>query len=223
MLILGFLPYINQAVAQEDILPPLRKSVTLFGGAALPTGEFAAASGKDAGFAKTGFVLGVENSAEAVRHFLVGLEVNASSMPIDAATAQSAYIDKLGTNNLTVDAGSWLIVGVLGDVGFGANLGSSVYLYGKGKLGLAFGNTPQISLQVNNEPVTQNSASASAFAFGFGFGVIANNAFDIGVHFLSLTPEYRVTTIQGGTSTVSNFSQPTSVFQLRVGYSISLN
>lgn len=189
----------------------------------MPAGSIGAASGKDAGFAKTGLVLGVEHSAEALRHFFVGLEVNASWLPIDGEAATTSFAKKFGTANVTLDAGHWLIIGVLGDVGFDVNVSSTSHFYGRGKFGLAFGNSPKISMQVNNASVTQNSASADAFALGFGIGVIINDAFDVGVHFISARPEYKVTTEKGGTSTSLEFAQPTSVFQLRVGYVMSLN
>jgi hypothetical protein len=222
-LIVGHVASFNQVIAQEEIPRPLRKSVILSGGAALPASAIGATSGSDAGFAKTGFVLVVEHSAEALRHFLVGLEVNASWLPIDGEAATTSFENKFGTTNVTLDARPWLIIGVLGSVGFDVDAGSTSHFYGRGKIGLAFGNSPRISMQVNNAPVTQNSASADAFELGFGFGVIINDAFDVGVHFISAQPEYKVTTEKGGTSTSSEFGQPTSVFQLRVGYVISLN
>ena len=223
ILILGFFFCTTQVIAQVDSLPPLRKAITLFGGAALPTGALAATSGSNAGFAKTGFVLGAEFTTEMSRHFVVGLEGSYNSLPMDEATIQSFFRILFGINNITVSADSWVTIGAFGNVGFTADISSAVHFYGRGKLGIAFGTTPKISIVVNNVPITQNSASASAFAYGFGFGVIVNNAFDIGVHFLSSEPTYSGTTQGGGQSLDSKFSQPTSIFQLRVGYSFEIH
>ena len=58
---------------------------------------------------------------------------------------------------------------------------------------------------------------------GFGLGVILSEKFDIGLHYFTSEPEYEVT-VQGGGNTVSGkFKQPTSVFQLMVGYVIALD
>ena len=223
-LVLFFLATGLVSAQTEETGPPLSATHLKFvGGMVIPTGDFSSSTGTMAGLAKTGFGFGAEVTKEAGKFFEYGIvgTLNVSSM--DGAAIESQFRSILGTNAVTVDAGSWVLVSALGTAGFNVEVSPTTRLYGKSKLGLMHGKSPELNFIVNGTGISQNSASSTAVSFGFGLGVILSEKFDIGLHYFTSEPEYEVT-VQGGGNTVSGkFKQPTSVFQLMVGYVIALD
>ncbi len=185
----------------------------------LPMGELAStATSGNSGFAKTGFGGSVEYGMGIVRGFgfAVGGQFNTHS--VDAATLAS----QLGTG-ISVDAGSWTLIWLTAGPAFNLEISEGTRIYGVGRLGLLFGSSPAFTISTTSASGKQNSSSGSAFGYGISAGVIFGGNFDVGLGFLSAEPEYSATgRALNGNAFTTTFKQPSTIFQIGVGYRIGL-
>jgi hypothetical protein len=185
-------------------------------GVSIPTGGLSATSGQTAGYAKLGFSAGAEFTSEVSTGFELGLLGNLSYNSLDDATIQSQAQNVIP--GVKVSTTNWLLINLMGSMGFNASVSENSNFYGRGYIGVMFGSSPEIKLTANSNTVTQSSATATTVSFGFGTGVIVNNQFDIGLRYLTAEPEYNVTASGGGSSASGKFTQPSSVILLSLGY-----
>ena len=68
--------------------------------------------------------------------------------------------------------------------------------------------------------VKQNSATSTSFGYGVGGGVVISNLVDVGVHYFTAEPKYNAQVTDGTTTGVANFTQPSGIITLTVGYFI---
>lgn len=194
-----------------------RLNVQLFGGLAIPTGDFASTSSSDAGGAKTGFVVG----GELGLNFVAGLAWwNTVAVSFNSLNEELVE-DLAGTTSVSGDMGSWTTIWPMTGLKYTTWVAPAVSIYATGQFGLLLGSTPEVSVSSGVFRYSAKSFSSSAFAYGFGAGVLVANRFTAGVRYLTGQPEYDIefrVTAPGYTSTTTGKTdQPTSIFQLTVG------
>ena len=201
----------------------VQHNLGILGGVSLPVGELGATTGGKAGLATTGFCAGLEYTCEASRNFSIGLAGLLTSNSLDEEKVGSASRSYLPGSNM--DAGSWFLIWIVGEIGFTVPLSPSSSFYARGLLGGLFGNSPELTLTYSgvhgSVKATQSSASTEAFAFGAATGVVVANRVDIGLRFVTAEPEYDITAqASSGTQTATSsgkLKQPTSVLQIAIG------
>lgn len=199
----------------------LRRSFEIIAGLSIPTGDFNSSTGEKAGLATTGFSLGVQFASEVSQNLELGVIGLVSYHGVDKEEAEGQFGSLLPGANLEV--GHWLLIWLMGGIGFNIPISPSANFYGRGLLGVLVGRSPEFSATYWEIKATLNPAMALAAGYGFDVGVIINRV-NIGFRLLAAEPEYKVTGKAEGygqqyTDTF-NIRQPTSAIQLTIGISL---
>lgn len=194
-----------------------RINVGVFGGLAIPTGDFASTSSVEAGGAKTGFVVGGELGLNLVAGLAWWNTVGVSFNSLNEELVE----DLAGVTSVSGDIGSWTTIWPMTGLRYTTWVAPGFSIYVTGQAGLLLGSTPEVSASSGLFSYTSKSFSSSAFAYGFGAGVMVADRFTAGVRYMTGQPEYDIevrVTAPGYTSTTTGkVDQPTSIFQLTVG------
>lgn len=156
----------------------------VFGGAAMPNGDFASTTAENGGAAKTGFTAGVN--------------VDVSIIPMISFVGSFSYVsnsvnDEVITNfagSYTGEIGSWSTMWPMVGVKYSAGLGPVAGIFFSAQGGLLIGNSPDIDVVVFGTPFKQASVTASSFAYGLSGGVMLLDKFIVEVKWLNGEPEY---------------------------------
>jgi hypothetical protein len=193
---------------------------SIFGGMAIPTGDFAKQSG---GSAKTGYTVGTQYvSGGAFGWLLMG------SWSIDRLNFSS----ELSDNGVVLESNNWQSIFVLTGIKIGIADPSGIQFFFSPVIGMLFGTIPKIKLTLSsgylNIPelnmnifptdiaIIQNSASSTAFAYGLVGECKLGKHFAIGVQYISGKPKYAIEDqIIGSGITVSG--QPVNISQSKNG------
>lgn len=168
----------------------------------LPTGDFGAKTGKNAGIATTGFGLGLEHCS-SIQDGPIGW-VTGGSVILNFNGMEDALHDAGAPSSLTVDGRNYVNVPILTGIRATAVAGPTVKFYGQFQLGIDF-------LYVSEMTVSDggNSGSASfdpslALALGGGVGLLFSDRFHVGFRFFH-SPERDIdgTNSAGGSGTGS--------------------
>ncbi|MFA6598133.1 MAG: hypothetical protein WCS69_10450 [Ignavibacteriaceae bacterium] len=203
-----FLPGV--LTAQENA-PSMNFSI--YGGAALPQGDFSGTTGDKAGYAKTGFcamVEGAKSLNESV-NWVSSISLALNSM--DETTIENQM------SGPSVSAGSYITTWAMTGVGFETVASPTVKIYGVAQLGLLLSSFPDVTISYGGVSVTQTTKMGTAFAFGFGAGVLINR-FNIGLRYYTGEPEYEESASYGGISSTVKVKLPATILQLMVGFSL---
>ena len=202
----------NSIFAQENT-SPMRFS--LYGGAALPQGDFSSTNGNKAGYAKIGFTAMVEGSK------ILSESVNWTSSIALAINSldESEMENKLSGTGITVSSGNYITTWAMTGVGFETVASPSVKIYGIGQIGLLLSSFPDITLSSGGTSITQTTKMGTAFAYGFGAGVIINKI-NLGIRYYSGEPEYTETASYGGITNTFKAKLPATVLQLLLGFNL---
>jgi len=211
---------------------------SLFGGIALPQGDFGSTvrDNDKAGFAKTGFCAMAEGSKNLNENVLwvSSLAFALNSADESAMKDPSDYWDEY-----SVSAGNYLTSWAMTGIGYETVISPTINLYGIGQLGLLLSSVPDVKISANNSndmgstTITSNITSKMGTSFAYGFGVgIKVNKFNIGLRYYSSEPEYEQTYKQSKTIVYSGISHtgensetkkvqmPASVLQLLFGINL---
>jgi len=200
----------NIVFAQESITP-LRFS--LYGGAALPQGDFSSTNGDKAGYAKTGFCVMIEGSKNIAESINWVSSVSLASNSLDESEMESKL------SGISVSSGNYITTWVMTGVGFETVTSPSVKIYGSGQIGLLLSSFPDITLSFGGTSVTQTTEMGTAFAYGFGVGIIINKI-NIGIRYYTGEPEYTEKASYGGITNTFKAKLPATVLQLLIGFNL---
>ena len=138
--------FFNSIFAQENTST---MSFSLYGGAALPQGDFSSTNGEKAGYAKTGFCGMIEGSKylnESVNW------ISSISLAINGLD-ESELENKL--SGITISSGNYITTWAMTGVGFETLASPSVKIYGIGQIGLLLSSIPDITLSYGGTSITQ--------------------------------------------------------------------
>ncbi len=200
----------NNIFAQENT-SSMRFS--LYGGAALPQGDFSSTNGVKAGYAKIGFLGMIEGSkylSESVNW------TSSISLAINSLD-ESEMENKL--SGITVSSGNYITTWAMTGVGFETVASPSVKIYGIGQIGLLLSSFPDITLSSGGTSITQTTKMGTSFAYGFGAGVIINKV-NLGIRYYSGEPEYEQTASYGGSTATAKVKMPATILELLIGINL---
>ena len=201
----------NTILAQENITYPMRFS--LYGGAALPQGDFGSANGEKAGYAKTGFCASFEGSKNISESINWVSSVSLALNSVDESEIESKL------SGVTVSSGNYITTWTMTGVGFETVASPSVKIYGIGQMGLLLSSFPDITLSAGGTSITQTTEMGTAFAYGFGVGIIINKI-NLGIRYYTGEPEYTESASYGGTTNTFKAKLPATILQLLIGFNL---
>lgn len=204
----------SSVLAQEHA-PQMRFS--LYGGAAVPQGEFGSISGDKGGFANTGFCAMIEGSrvlAENINWISsVSLAINGTDEASLENDVQDIYPD------ITVTSGNYTTIWAMTGIGFETIASPEIRIYGLGQMGLLFSSFPDITFSSGGESISQTTTSEVAFAYGLGTGIIINKL-NISIRYYASEPEYKQSVSYMGETTSAKTKMPAAILQLMFGFSL---
>lgn len=200
----------NNILAQENISP---FHFSLYGGAALPQGDFSSTNGDKAGYAKTGFCAMIEGSKNIAESINWVSSVSLASNSLDESEMESKL------SGISVSSGNYITTWFMTGIGFETVASPSVKIYGIGQIGLLLSSFPDITLSSGGTSITQTTEMGTAFAYGFGVGVIINKI-NVGIRYYSGEPEYTETASYAGVTNTFKAKLPATVLQLLIGFNL---
>jgi hypothetical protein len=216
-LTLSVLALLFQTGTAQTGLVTNRINVQVFGGLAIPTGDFASTSSVEAGGAQTGFVVG----GELGLNFVGGLAWwNTVAVSFNSLNEELVE-DLAGLTSVSGDFGSWTTIWPMTGLKYTSWVAPGVAIYATGQIGLLVGSTPEVSVSSSGFNYSSKSFSSSSFAYGFGAGLLVADRFTAGLRYLTGQPEYDIEFRVSGpgftSTTTGKTDQPTSIIQLTVG------
>jgi len=217
-----------ERVAKEDapatVLPPppapqqqdttaahgLRRGFSLNGGVSLPVGGFGETSGDDAGLAKTGFTIGLEQVNPIFPAVGTMTSLIYSYNGVDAGAVVVPPQVKL-------EVGAWHTGWGLLGVAAGGALDADWQIMGFGQAGVLFGLSPEITASAGGVTATQESALGIAFAYSFGAMVRYGHVALTGRYLSGGEPEYESTLTSPAGDRMMKIKQPTSIVTITLG------
>jgi len=177
-------------------------SFSIFGGVAIPSGEF---SKEEGGNAKTGFLAGMQ----FVTGGTVGWLINGSF-----SQNKTEIPTSLSSMGISGEAGNWNSILLLTGIKIGTNNSSGTNFFIAPLIGALFGKSPEINLtftstipvwngyyyedQIFTMRATQSSASSTALAYGATAELTIGKHLSLGARYIASKPKYNVTTSVSG-------------------------
>lgn len=200
----------------------IAQSFELFGGVALPQGDFADDKGEDAGIALTGFAGGITIISTFENP---GLSWITSVALMYNGTDENVIKEELeqGLNinsGVKVDATSWMNLPILTGLRYATQIPDQINFYITGQIGMNFVMPPDVDISINAEdPFTneslsltssQENESTNAFAYAVGGGLIINENIKVGIRYYGMgKPEIKSTVDVEATYTSSSTGSQT--------------
>lgn len=184
--------------------------VIVFAGVSLPTGSLAATYGEQGGAGTTGFAIGIDGSLALSSMFawMTSIAYSVNSMDIEPVLKGTGF---------TSQTGNWNSVWALTGVDIFGDLSPGVQLFSFVQAGVLFGTFPRVVLAYETDQAIQKEASGRSFAYSIGAGMKAGH-FSAGIRYLSGKPSYSLTASGPGGTFSHDYSQPTSVVAITVGF-----
>jgi hypothetical protein len=194
--------------AQANLSDINRFKAKLYLGASMPIDDFAAVSGKEAGYSKTGFCFMLEGTKpiSPIIDWSGSVALSVNGMDVEEMENQMPPLDITAGNYVT----TWIMTGLL----FGPEAVNDTRIYLSGHLGILFSSFPDITIEYEGSSATQTTSMGTAIAFGFGAGIQLQKI-NFGVRYFSATPSY--TMKADGYHGSESASLPASVVLLMIG------
>jgi hypothetical protein len=180
----------------------------------LPTGDFGAKSGNNAGLATTGFGLALEHCA-AFDGGPLGW-VTGASFILNFNGMEDALHDAGAPSDVTADGGTYLNVPIMTGLRATGPAGPTVKVYGQFQLGMDFLNVTDLTVSEGSSNGGSVSFDPSfSFCFGAGVGIMFSDRVNAGLRFFH-SPERDIDVSNSlGQSGTGNLS--VSMIQLVLG------
>ena len=189
-----------------------RSGLMLFGGMALPNGEFGKTEGAEAGFAKMGFFGGAEIMFSLTPG--VGIVID-GRYSVNKLNEEEILKTIGGGSNVSTSFGSY--TGILPMGGLRLYLPSPVAVFVDAQAGYMFAKTPEISYTYSGTTQKFESQNLKGLAYGASAGIDIGNTFVIGGTYIIAKPKSEVTTGSGATATTVTMEQKMNMIQAWVG------
>ncbi|MBI2430005.1 MAG: hypothetical protein HYV29_14645 [Ignavibacteriales bacterium] len=208
------------AYSQEEFEVIQKNQFSILGGLSLPTGDFGETNTQKAGFAKTGFGIGLELDVPVDESFSVVTSGLFLSNPIDESAMNTLFQNAFGSS-ANVQTESFTSIFALSGIQFIGRSSSTSKLFLHAQGGLLIGTLPEITLTIGSAQSTQASATATTFAFAVGGGLMFGDRFKVGAKYLSAKPKYDVTASGTGGTAGGTVEQPTSMVLIFITIGLS--
>lgn len=205
---------------QEGFEEVRKNQFSIFGALSIPTGDFGETNTQKAGFATTGFGIGVELDVPVDESFSVVTSGLFVSNPIDKDAMNTMFQNAFGSS-ATVQTESFSSVFALSGIQFIGQSSTTSKLFLNAQGGLLVGTIPEITLTVGSAQSTQSSVSATTFAFAVGGGLMFGDRFKVGAKYLSAKPKYDVMASGTGGTVAGTIEQPTSMVLIQMNIGLS--
>jgi hypothetical protein len=200
--------------AQSATTPPgtTRGGLMLFGGLALPNGEFGKTDGDNAGFAKKGF--------------FGGAEIMFSVAPSIAIVLDGRYIiNKYDDSQIAAMVGSYpgisytvgSYTGILPMGGLRLYTMGSLGLFVDAQAGYMFAKSPEVTVTGAGMNEKVDAVSGKGLAYGASAGLDIGNTLIIGASYIITKPKFEMTTNVGGQQTTQTAEQQMNMIQVWAG------
>jgi len=180
----------------------------LYGGAALPQGDFAERTGTEAGLAKLGYSAGgrldVQLGSPEYSWSFVGQYTS------NQTDVEEFYLTETG-KPVTLVAGSWSTVWILTGPTVEGVVNKRKLFYLGLSAGILIGHSPEVRIIATGLSGGQKGSTAYAFAFSADGGFYLNPRVRLGVRYTSGRPEYEMLATTPGGSMAVKMRQRTEV------------
>jgi hypothetical protein len=180
----------------------------IFGGVAIPQGEFASTNTSAIGFASTGACIGVQYRIDLEKGFEVGATMVFDYYPFNR--------DAFSTNfprGAQLDVRSWYLFWTLAGAGFHIPVAANERFHVAGLVGYTAGLSPRVNVSYGSLQYSQSTSGAEGLAYGGEFGFYGWGL-DIEARYLASSIEYSFKTSSGS---VFKVRQPTATVQVTLG------
>jgi hypothetical protein len=173
-----------------------RSALSIFGGAAMPTGDYS-----KEGNAKSGFMFGAQYVSRGKIRWLLTGSYSSNKMEFPPMYSQ---------NGISSKTGNWTSLFALTGITLDISNPSDVRCSMTPLIGVLFGSIPEITITVSNEAyvehpsygilygnggginVSQSSGSSTALAYGVALELVFGSKIVLGARYIASNPEYNV-------------------------------
>ena len=189
-----------------------RGGLMLFGGLALPNGEFGKTDGDNAGFAKAGFFGGAEimfSLAPSIGIVLDGRYIINKYDDSQIATAIGSY------PGYSYSVGSY--TGILPMGGIRLYTTGTLGLFVDGQAGYMFAKSPEVTITGPGVNEKVDAVSGKGLAYGASAGIDIGNTLIIGASYIICKPKFEMTVTQNGKQVTQTAEQPMNQIHVFAG------
>jgi hypothetical protein len=189
-----------------------RGGFMLFGGLALPNGEFGKTDGDNAGFAKKGYFGGAEimfSVAPSIGIVLDGRYIINKYDDSQIATMIGSY------PGYTYSVGSY--TGILPMGGIRLYTTGTLGLFVDAQAGYMFAKSPEVTVTGPGVNEKVDAVSGKGLAYGASAGIDIGNTLVIGATYIICKPKFEMTVTAGSQQTTQTAEQPMNMIQVFAG------
>ncbi|MCX6143689.1 MAG: hypothetical protein NTZ35_10735 [Ignavibacteriales bacterium] len=189
-----------------------RGGVMLFGGLALPAGEFGKTDGDNAGFAKKGFFGGAEimfSVAPSIGIVLDGRYIINKYDDSQIAALVGSY------PGISYTVGSY--TGILPMGGIRLYTTGPIGLFVDGQAGYMFAKSPEVTVTGLGVNEKVDAVSGKGLAYGGSAGIDIGNTLIVGASYIICKPKFEMTVSAGSQQTTQTVEQPMNMIQIFAG------
>jgi hypothetical protein len=189
-----------------------RGGFMLFGGLALPGGEFGKTDGDNAGFAKTGYFGGAEIMFSVAPSIGIVLDGRYIINKFDDSQIVAAIGNYPG---FTYDVGSYTGILPMGGVRFYTT--GTLGLFVDAQAGYMFAKSPEVTVTGPGVNEKVDAVSGKGFAYGASAGIDIGNTLIVGASYIICKPKFEMTMTENGQQTTQTADRPMNTIQIFAG------
>jgi len=212
LLLIGLTSVLTAQTAMTEAPGTARGGFMLFGGLALPAGEFGKTDGDNAGFAKKGFFGGAEIMFSVAPSVGIVLDGRYIMNKFDDSQIVSAIGN---TPGFTHDVGSY--IGILPMGGIRLYTTGPIGLFVDGQAGYMFAKSPEVTVTGPGVNEKVDAVSGNAFAYGASAGIDIGNTLIVGASYIICKPKFDIAVTENGHQTTQTAEQPMNMIQVFAG------
>ena len=209
----------------DTIRTPTFDDLHFYSGLAMPIGSFAAAGGKNPGYAETGPLVGIDYAiyADSINHsprWVSSLIFTRNGS--DAGAVRSAINQRFELpTEAKVDVGPWYALTTMTGFEFRFPVSPVMRLGVAAQIGFGVGSSSEVTLSSDSASLVQRSNVAAAPAYGGAFTLTVNERLGFGLRFNSMKITYDLMTMElEGQAKAIFYEQQMDMLSLYVGYSL---
>jgi hypothetical protein len=189
-----------------------RGGFMLFGGLAMPNGDFGKTDGDNAGFAKTGYFGG----AEIMFSLAPSIGIILDGRYIINKYDDSQIAKALGTfSGISYTVGSY--TGILPMGGIRLYTTSSIGLFVDAQAGYMMAKSPEITITGPGVNEKVDAVSGKGLAYGASAGIDIGNTLIVGGSYIICKPKFEMTATQNGQQVTQTAEQQMNMIQVWAG------
>jgi hypothetical protein len=189
-----------------------RGGFMLFGGLAMPNGEFGKTDGDNAGFAKQGYFGG----AEIMFSLASGIGIVLDGRYIINKYDDSQIAAMIGKYpGFSYDVGSY--TGILPMGGIRLYTTGTLGLFVDAQAGYMFAKSPEVTVTGPSVNEKVDAVSGKALAYGASAGIDIGNTLIVGASYIICKPKFEMTVTENNQHTTQTVEQPMNMIQAWVG------